>query len=110
MYNSDPPTRAELPTSRQLLRSTVIAVIVAAVLLALVVLPAEYGIDPTGVGRLLNLTEMGEIKQQLAEEAEADAAAAAVPSEASIADTSASCGPRGGSSKMPFASVSRSKR
>ena len=38
------------------------------------VLPAEYGIDPTGVGKLLRLTEMGQIKQQLAEEAAADAA------------------------------------
>ncbi|MEM6705029.1 MAG: transmembrane anchor protein [Acidobacteriota bacterium] len=76
MYNSDTPTRADLPTSQQLLRSTVIALIVAAVLLVAVVLPAEYGIDPTGVGRLLNLTEMGEIKQQLEAEAEADAQAA----------------------------------
>ncbi len=77
MYNSDPPTRAELPTSRQLLRSTAIAVVVAAALLVFVVLPAEYGLDPTGVGRLLGLTEMGEIKQQLAEEAEAEATDAA---------------------------------
>ncbi|WP_262881095.1 MULTISPECIES: transmembrane anchor protein [unclassified Psychrobacter] len=38
------------------------------------VLPAEYGIDPTGVGKLLRLTEMGQVKQQLAEEAAADAA------------------------------------
>lgn len=36
------------------------------------VLPAEYGIDPTGVGRMLGLQEMGEIKTQLADEAEAD--------------------------------------
>ena len=35
-------------------------------LLVTMVLPAEYGIDPTGVGRVLGLTEMGEIKQQLA--------------------------------------------
>jgi hypothetical protein len=39
-----------------------------------VVLPSEYGIDPTGAGRALGLTEMGEIKTQLAEEAEADRA------------------------------------
>ena len=44
------------------------------VLLFTVVLPAEYGIDPTGVGKLLRLTEMGQVKQQLAEEAAADAA------------------------------------
>ena len=72
MYNTDIPTRAELPTSAQLIRSTLIAAGVAAALLVTVVLPAEYGIDPTGAGRALGLAEMGEIKAQLAEEAEAD--------------------------------------
>lgn len=75
MYNSDTPLRAELPTSRQLLRSTILAAISALVLLVAVVLPAEYGIDPTGVGRVLGMTKMGDIKQQLAAEAAADAAA-----------------------------------
>lgn len=74
MYNTDMPTRAELPTSGQLVRSTLIAAGVAAALLVTVVLPAEYGIDPTGVGRLLGLAELGEIKTQLHQEAEADAA------------------------------------
>ena len=78
MYNSITPPPAELPTSRQLLRSTLLAAIAAAVLLVAVVLPAEYGIDPTGVGRVLRLTEMGEIKKQLAAEAEADAQAASL--------------------------------
>lgn len=72
MYNSDIPNRAELPTTRQLLRSTVIAIVSAAAILVTVVLPAEYNIDPTGIGRVLGLAEMGEIKQQLAEEAERD--------------------------------------
>jgi hypothetical protein len=72
MYNTDMPNRAALPTSRQLLRSTLIAAVTALILLVTVVLPAEYGIDPTGVGRALGLAEMGEIKTQLAEEAEAD--------------------------------------
>jgi hypothetical protein len=75
MYNSDLPTRAELPTTPQLMRSTAIAIAAAAGLLVTVVLPAEYAIDPTGAGRLLGLTEMGEIKRQLAEEAAADEAA-----------------------------------
>ena len=73
MYNTDIPNRAELPTTPQLLRSTAIAVAAAAVLLATVVLPAEYAVDPTGVGKMLGLTQMGEIKQQLASEAEAEA-------------------------------------
>ena len=77
MYNSDSPIRAELPSSKQLFRSTVLALISAVVLLVAVVLPADYGIDPTGIGRILRLTEMGEIKKQLAAEAAADAAAAA---------------------------------
>lgn len=75
MYNSDTPLRAELPSSKKLLRSTILAAVSAVVLLVAVVLPAEYGIDPTGVGRVLHMTDMGEIKQQLAAESAADAAA-----------------------------------
>jgi hypothetical protein len=77
MYNSQMPTRAELPSTRQLIRSTLIAAVSAVVLLYTVVLPSEYGIDPTGLGRVLGLTEMGEIKTRLAKEAAEDAAAAA---------------------------------
>jgi len=74
MYNTDLPTRAELPSTGKLLRSTLLAAVIAIALLITVVLPAEYAIDPTGAGRLLGLTEMGEIKTQLAEEAELDQA------------------------------------
>ena len=77
MYNSETPTRAELPSTRQLIRSTLIAAVSAVVLLYTVVLPSEYGVDPTGLGRVLGLTEMGEIKTRLAKEAAEDAAAAA---------------------------------
>lgn len=72
MYNTDLPTRAELPGAAQLLRSTIIAAMVAAALLVTTVLPAEYGIDPTGIGRVLGLTRMGEIKASLAKEAGAE--------------------------------------
>lgn len=72
MYNSDMPTRAELPTTKQLIRSTLIALVAAIIILVTVILPAEYAIDPTGVGRAIGLTEMGEIKTQLAQEAAAD--------------------------------------
>lgn len=74
MFNSKIPTLNELPSSQQLLRSTVIALIAAIVLLVTVVMPSEYAIDPTGAGRMLGLTQMGEVKQQLAAEAAADAA------------------------------------
>ena len=46
--NSDPRRAAHLGSAP---RSTVLAIAVAAVLLVTVVLPAEYGIDPTGIGR-----------------------------------------------------------
>ena len=72
MYNSPVPPKSELPTSGQLLKSTLAAGSVAATLLVTVVLPSEYNIDPTGVGKVLGLTQMGEIKSQLAEEADAD--------------------------------------
>lgn len=96
MYNTDLPTRAELPTTGKLLRSTAVALLVAVVLLVTTVLPAEYGIDPTGIGRTLGLTQVGEIKASLAAEATASNAQAAPPmeatapvaqSEASVAET-----------------------
>lgn len=72
MYNAKRPTESELPSPAKLLRSTILAAVSAAAILVAVVLPSEYGIDPTGAGRLLGLTSMGEIKMQLAAEAEAD--------------------------------------
>lgn len=85
MYNADLPTRAELPTAQQLIRSTLIALATATVILVTAVLPAEYAIDPTGIGRVLGLTQMGEIKMQLAEEAARDAASAAIEAPALVA-------------------------
>ncbi|NMG15118.1 transmembrane anchor protein [Aromatoleum bremense] len=77
MYNTDLPTRAELPGTGKLLRSTAIAALIATGLLITTILPAEYGIDPTGAGRALGLTQMGEIKISLASEANAGEAAPA---------------------------------
>ena len=70
MINAQRPTEKDLPTSAQLLKSTVIAIIVAIILLVMVILPAEYGTDPTGVGKLLGLKEMGEIKMSLLDESQ----------------------------------------
>jgi hypothetical protein len=72
MFNAEIPSRAELPSTAKLVKSTVAAAAAAVVVLATVVLPAEYAIDPTGIGRALQLTQMGEIKKQLATEAEQD--------------------------------------
>jgi len=83
MFNAQRPRLEDLPTTRQLLGATVIALAASVVILTTIVLPSEYAIDPTGVGRALNLTQMGEIKLQLAEEAALDAAAvSAVPANA----------------------------
>jgi hypothetical protein len=74
MFNTNIPTFNDLPTTAQLLRSTVFALIASVVLLVTIVMPSEYAMDPTGVGRALGLTQMGEVKLQLAEEARADEA------------------------------------
>ena len=63
MTNMNVPAPDNLPTVRQLNRATLIAAAAAAVILVTAVLPAEYGIDPTGVGGLLGLTAMGQMKQ-----------------------------------------------
>ena len=73
MYNTDLPRRVDLPSPARLLWSTFVAFVVAILLLVTIILPSEYAIDPTGIGRMLGLTQMGEIKTQLAEEAAADA-------------------------------------
>ena len=63
-------------TSAGLIRSTVMAGAAALAVLTIFYLPAEYGVDATGLGGVLGLTEMGRIKQQLAAEAAAETAAA----------------------------------
>lgn len=79
MYNTPKPDPADLPTTNRLVRSTAIAAGVAATLLVAVVLPAEYALDPTGIGRLLGLTDMGTVKMAIAREAEREALAEAAP-------------------------------
>jgi len=69
MFNTHKPSENDLPSSSQLLRSTIIALLLAVALLICVVIPAEYGTDPTGVGELLGLKIMGEIKVNLEQEA-----------------------------------------
>ena len=62
MYNSKKPSDNELPTTKQLIKSTLIALVSAIVILVVVVYPAEYGVDPTGLGEKLGLKKMGELK------------------------------------------------
>jgi len=74
MHNANIPDHTELPTTSKLIKSTIIAILAASVILITLVLPAEYGIDPTGIGKLTGLQRMGEIKTALAEEADDKAA------------------------------------
>ncbi|WP_188237025.1 transmembrane anchor protein [Sphingopyxis sp. LK2115] len=110
MFNSQRPKLEELPTTGQLLRATALAIAAAGAILVTVVLPSEYAIDPTGIGRQLGLTQMGEIKAQLAEEAAQDAAAeaagaapAAVATETAAAPKAAEAGQRTDTMKLTLA-------
>ena len=93
MFNAQRPDVDDLPTSRQLVQATAAALGVAGALLIAVILPAEHAIDPTGAGRALGLTQMGEVKQQLAQEAAADDAATALATNAAAPATATSTAP-----------------
>ena len=66
MHNLHCPDEELQPSAQSLRRSSLGALAVTALLLLTTVLPAEFGIDPTGIGRMLGLTHMGEVKQALA--------------------------------------------
>ena len=51
--------------SQSLLKATLLSVVFAGGALALVILPAEYGIDPTGVGEKLGLTVFNDTTTQV---------------------------------------------
>ena len=64
MVERPPVELAELPTIRQLAQASVTAFVVATLLLVVCVLPAEFAIDPTGLGRALGLMQLGELKKE----------------------------------------------
>jgi hypothetical protein len=72
VYNTNGPSNVELPSTGKLVKSTILASLAAVAILVTAVLPAEYGIDPTGIGHVLGLQKMGEIKRSLAKEAATD--------------------------------------
>jgi hypothetical protein len=53
-----PETRIAPPSTRKILTATGVALLAAAAILVLFVLPAEFGIDPLGTGKKLGLTEL----------------------------------------------------
>jgi hypothetical protein len=72
----EPPD--DLPSARLLSWLSLCALLLAAFIAVAVVLPAETDRDPTGLGRVFGLAEMGRIKVALANEAAADVKAADV--------------------------------
>ena len=61
-----------LPTNKQLFKSAAVGLLVWVLLYICVILPAEEGKDITGLGKVLDLTEMGNIKKKLLIEANSD--------------------------------------
>lgn len=55
MTQPPPIAEDELPSSARLLRSTLLAMASAALILVLVVLPREYGIGPLEIGQLFGI-------------------------------------------------------
>ena len=53
-------------SSATLIKATIVATLVAAVILLTVILPAEYNIDPTGLGEQLGLTQLSQSAQEAA--------------------------------------------
>lgn len=87
MTTSTLPTRIT-PSPATLAKATGGAAIAAVAILTLFVLPAEYGIDPTGIGGALGLTGMVAAKAEAPEAAAAPVATVqALPTGASIART-----------------------
>ncbi len=60
MSENKPNQEVEAPSASNLVKATIATVVLAIVLLVLVVLPAEYGIDPTGFGELTGLSDFAE--------------------------------------------------
>ena len=52
--NEQPPSRSRIA------QGTVVAAVVAVIVLVTAVLPAEYGIDPTGIGNAFGFTALNQ--------------------------------------------------
>lgn len=59
----EPVDPAQLPSVRSLVVASVGGVVVVALITVFAVLPAELAIDPTGVGTVLGLTQLGQLKE-----------------------------------------------
>ena len=52
--------REGLPSSKSLFKATGVAAVIGGVVLVTTILPAEYGIDPTGLGQTMGLTVLSQ--------------------------------------------------
>lgn len=60
MADPSTPQGLEPPSGSRLLKSTLIAAVIAILVLVLFILPAEYGIDPTGIGRATGISQLNQ--------------------------------------------------
>lgn len=58
MHDISDFNREGLPSTQALLKATLIAFVIGALVLVTTVLPAEYGVDPTGLGSRMGLTAL----------------------------------------------------
>lgn len=81
------------PSTRRLLKATAVALVLACIVLVTTVLPAEYGIDPTGIGSRLGLDVLAGSAKAAALDAppvaKAPVASAATPVSAPVSDHAA---------------------
>lgn len=63
--------REGLPSSKSLFKATGLAAAIGLVVLVTTILPAEYGIDPTGLGHTMGLTVLSQANASESEPAEA---------------------------------------
>jgi hypothetical protein len=73
------PNNQALPSTQKLVKASLAALLGAGAIFAIAVLPAEYGIDPLGTGKLLGLMPAAEVANETPEEAKTLADGTVVP-------------------------------
>jgi len=85
---------SSIPSNAHLLKATATALLVAAVLFVVAVLPAEFGRDPTGIGTRLGLMALASAAETQPSVPPSTAASAAAPASAAVAGAAAASGGR----------------
>lgn len=68
MHDISDLNREGLPSNKTLVKASFSAFLLASILLVTTILPAEYGIDPTGLGSSMGLTAMATVSAATSEE------------------------------------------